>query len=135
MAVDWGRRRVGVALSDPSRMLATPRPVLPGGNRRKLVEALRTLALAEGVDTVLVGLPLHMDGSEGESAQEARLLGDALARRIPGVAVRFVDERLSTLEAREILASRGERTRKSSGRLDEVAAALLLQAWLDGNPA
>jgi len=134
MAVDWGRRRVGVALSDPSRMLASPRPVLPGGNRRELVERLRTLALSEGVDTVLVGLPAHMDGSEGESAQEARRLGDDLARRIPGVTVHFVDERLSTLEARELLASHGERARKSTGRLDQVAAALLLQSWLDGTP-
>lgn len=134
MAIDWGRRRIGVALSDSLRMLASPRPVLPGGDRRGLVEKLRALAIAEEVDTVLVGLPLHMCGAEGESSREARLLGDALARRIPGVTVHYVDERLSTLEARELLASRGERARKSSGRLDEIAAALLLQSWLDGNP-
>jgi len=134
MAVDWGRRRVGVALSDPSRMLATPRPVLPGGDRRALVETLRAMAIAEEVDTILVGLPVHMSGEEGESAQEARRLGDDLARRVPGATVHFVDERLSTLEARELLASHGERARKSTGRLDQVAAALLLQSWLDGSP-
>ncbi len=136
MAIDWGRRRVGVALSDPTGTLASPRPTLEGEPRHRLLDALRTLVVKEEVETVVVGLPANMDGTEGPSAREARRLGADLRERLPpGVRLLFVDERLSTLQARGLLASRGERARKRTGRLDQMAAAILLQAWLDGeNP-
>lgn len=132
MAVDWGRRRVGVALSDPTKLLACPRPTLQDLATPRLLDALERMAREEEVETVIVGLPAHMDGREGESAKGARELGEALVARLPGVSLVFVDERLSTRQARDLLHEKGERARKSSGRLDQMAAAVLLQAYLDG---
>lgn len=132
MALDWGARRVGVALSDPTNTLACPRPVLEASDRRRLVSELERMAREEEIGLILVGLPAHMDGREGESAAGARKLGEELGGRLPGVEVRYLDERLTTRQARDLLALRGERVRKGSGRLDQVAAAILLQAYLDG---
>ncbi len=132
MAIDWGRRRVGVALSDETATLARPLPTLDGSSVKQLLDELSAIALREEARTIVVGLPANMDGSEGESAAAARKLGASLAQRLPGVSVVFLDERLSTKEARDILIERGERARKKSGRVDQVAAALLLQSYLDG---
>lgn len=135
MAVDWGRRRVGVALSDPTKLLACPRPTLQDLDTPRLLAALEKMAKEEEVETVLVGLPAHMDGREGDSAKEARTLGESLVARLPGVNLLFVDERLSTRQARDLLHEKGEKARKASGRIDQMAAAVLLQAYLDGeNP-
>lgn len=132
MAVDWGARRVGVALSDPTNTLASPRPVLEAADRPRLLADLERMARQEEVSTILVGLPAHMDGREGTSAEGARALGQELLRRMPWVEVRYLDERLTTRQARDLLALRGERVKKGSGRLDQVAAAILLQSYLDG---
>ncbi len=132
MAIDWGKRRVGVAISDPSATLARPLPTLDGSSPKRLVAELAAAASREEVETIVVGLPANMDGTEGESALEARRLGASLAEKLPSARVVFVDERLSSREAREILIEHGEHTQKKSGRVDQVAAALLLQSYLDG---
>ncbi len=132
MAIDWGRRRVGVALSDETATLARPLPTLDGSSPKRLLEELSAIAAKEEAGTIVVGLPANMDGTEGESAAEARKLGASLKERLPAVNVVFLDERLSTKEARDILIEHGERARKKSGRVDQVAAALLLQSYLDG---
>lgn len=132
MAIDWGRRRVGVAISDPSATLARPLPTLDGSSPKRLVQELSAVASREEVETIVVGLPMNMDGTEGESAIAARSMAASLMEKLPSVKLVFVDERLSSREAREILIEHGERTQKKSGRVDQVAAALLLQSYLDG---
>ncbi len=135
LAVDWGERRVGVAISDELHTLARPLPTLFVESLREAADALAALVVEHRVETVVVGHPVHMSGEEGYSARRVRRLVDALAERLPGVRFVFWDERLSSRQAQEILRERKERVRGRKGRLDQVAAAVLLQSYLDGSPS
>lgn len=132
LAVDWGERRVGVAISDELQTLARPLPTLIVDSWRETARALEALVAEYGVETVVVGNPMHMNGEEGASTRKVRRLVDALQERLPGVRFVFWDERLSSRQAEEILRARKERVRGNRGRLDQIAAAVLLQSYLDG---
>lgn len=137
VALDYGRRRIGLAVSDPTRTIATPHGVVrndaPPG---EVPEALlRELERLEPV-LVLLGIPLQVDGSEGAMAREVRAFGRRLAGAA-GVPVAERDESLTTEEARRALIEagvpRGRRRRK--GADDAMAAALLLREYLDAEAA
>jgi putative Holliday junction resolvase len=128
LAVDWGSRRIGLALSDPSRILARPLPTLLVKSSREALEGIVKAARGEEVDTVLLGLPFHMGGEEGTSARRVRQLGESL--RSEGFTILYVDERMSSEDAMAWLRERGER-RPEKARIDQVAALLLLQGYLD----
>jgi len=131
LGVDWGRRRFGVALSDPGRLIAQPLTTLTRrAGKRAPVAALVDLVRAHGVAAIVVGLPLTPDGDEGEAAVEARAFGEALAARA-GLPVTFWDERLSTAVARRAARAAGVRDRDSRGRIDQMAAVAILQHFLD----
>ena len=135
MALDYGRRRIGVAVTDPTRTIAAPHGVVERSNRRAPAGAI-PVALTELVAeldpaAILVGIPFSMDGTAGEMAAEARAFAEVL-EEATGVRTIEWDERLSTARAeKEILSMdppRGRRRRK--GRTDEMAAALMLSAYL-----
>lgn len=128
LAVDWGTRRVGLAVSDPTGLLARPLPTLAVRGARDAEAQVLETARREEADLVVLGLPLNMNGSPGESAARARALGDALERA--GYPVDYVDERLSSEEAVHFLRERGE-THPAKTRVDQVAALLLLQEYLE----
>lgn len=128
LAVDWGTRRLGLAVSDPSRLLARPLSTLRVKSAEEAAEGVALVAEREEAGAVVIGLPLHLSGAEGSSARAARRLGEALRAR--GFEVIFVDERLSTEEARRFARERGER-RGAKERVDQLAAVLLLQEYLD----
>lgn len=123
---------MGLALSDETRTLARPLANLEvekGGT--PLAELLR-LVREEGVDTVVVGYPVHMDGRESPSGVAAAQLARALGGNLPGVRMELRDERLTSRRAESILRERGEKvTQRTKGRVDQVAAALMLQEYLD----
>jgi putative Holliday junction resolvase len=129
VGLDHGARRIGVAVGDTDTAMAFARRAI---HRRRLETDLRAvadLARAERAELVVVGLPLNMDGSEGEQATEARSFGAALADL--GLRVAFQDERLSSWEADRRLAEAGRRPDRASGELDSTAARLILQEYLD----
>lgn len=130
LAIDPGSRRIGVALSDPGGTVALPLTVISvdGGHLDRLAD----LARERGVCRVIVGLPLGMDGSEGPSARRARELTAEL-RKVMQVPVELVDERLTTVAANRAMAEAGVRSRGRRPVVDKVAAALLLQSYLDGH--
>lgn len=134
LAIDPGKVRVGVALSDEDRVLATPRKVLEGSDRLRLVTELAELCREEGVTHVLIGLPRHMNGDLGGSAAKILDLAQRLADATK-LEVELCDERLTTVEAtrkaREAGGSRGAKGAKRTP-IDDAAAAVMLQAWLDG---
>lgn len=129
-AIDLGKKRVGVAVSDELGLYAHPRPLLPGESRSALLEALRRLAEEEGVTRFLVGYPVEMGGAEGPAARRARSFAQALANAT-GLEVELVDERLSTVEADRALRASGRSRRERHALVDGVAAAMILQSWLD----
>lgn len=132
VALDYGRRRVGVATSDPSATIASPRATVDHAGDPEEPPA-ELLSLLEELDPalVVVGIPRHMDGSEGEMAEEARAFAEDLQRRT-GIAVEEWDERLSSEAARKALLEAGasRKTRRAKGSTDMMAATLLLRSYL-----
>jgi putative Holliday junction resolvase len=133
LAIDYGRSRLGLALSDPLGLTARPLATWRRSNRRHDLSRLRSLCREHNVTTILVGLPLRLDGTRGEMAEEAARFGERLRTdlRIP---VELVDERLSSWDAEQALAEsapRKSRSRTGTRRpLDEVAAAVILRDYL-----
>jgi putative Holliday junction resolvase len=130
-ALDYGQARIGLAVSDELGMLAHPRPFVPARPLERALRDLRLFFRQEGVQHVLLGLPLSLKGAEGLAAGRARKFGAALGAAT-GVAIEYVDERLSTVGAAARLREAGHDARAARGRVDSAAAAILLQAWLDG---
>lgn len=136
IGVDLGTRRVGVAVS--SGTLATPYEVLErasdaAGGRRADHARLAEIVDEVQAGLVVVGLPLSMDGSEGRAARKARIEVEQLAANV-GVPVEVWDERLSTVSAHRVLAEGNLDERARRKVVDKVAAAVILQAWLDAHP-
>lgn len=128
LGVDWGRRRVGVAVSDELGRMAHPLMTLEPKSLAGLVNSLTGLVRERGAAAVVLGLPKHMNGSEGESAHAVRQLAEKL--ETAGVTVNLWDERLSSWEAEGRLREGGGFAREK-GRVDRAAAVLLLQSFLD----
>lgn len=131
LALDIGEKRIGVAVSDPTRTVATPVAVLDA--RTVLGDGValeRVLEDYDDVDEIVVGLPRSMDGSEGPQAARVRAAAERIAG-LTGRTVRFVDERLSSKEAERRMAESGADSRARRGSVDMVAASILLQAYLD----
>jgi putative holliday junction resolvase len=137
LGIDAGERRVGVAMSDPSRLVASPVVVLDRGRGlAPVIDALASLAQREGVVEMVVGLPLNADGSHGPQARRAQHFA-RVASRVIGVPVSLWDERQSTQEAESIVRAQGRNPRRlrERGQIDAIAAAVILQDFLDhGSP-
>ena len=130
LGIDPGEKILGLALSDPSRTVATPWQGLPRKAFRDVVAAIRELAAAEDVGGIVVGLPVNMDGTQGPKAQAARALGRNLEREL-GLPVAYWDERLSTVTVTRTLREAAASRSKKAANVDKMAAAFILQGALD----
>ena len=133
MGIDFGERRIGVALSDPTGTLASPHDVVRRRRGKRMpVAALARIARREEVGQLVVGLPLDLAGRETEWCRQVREAGEKLAARLE-VPVAFVDERMTSVVAeRAVRREDVPRTRREEkGRVDAAAAAVILQRWLD----
>ncbi len=130
LGVDYGSVRIGLAVSDAERRLASPLVVYQRRSPERDAEYFRALVETEEIGAIVVGLPVHLDGREGPKAAEVRAFGAWLAEAT-GLPVRFWDERFSTVEAESALWQAGLTHKKRKARRDRVAAQILLQAYLD----
>ena len=129
VALDHGTRRIGVAVADLETGMAFARRAIQRRNLDHDLALVRELCTSEGVELVVIGLPLNMDGTEGPQAAVAREFGEQL--RAGGLNVVYEDERLSSWEAAERLRNSGRRPERGSGELDSTAARVILQQYLD----
>jgi putative Holliday junction resolvase len=139
LGIDYGERRIGLALSDPTGLLASPWKKLDNdGNvgaaaQRLAVEIHALIAEPDGLGAIVIGLPRRLSGDDNDQTGRVRklaaLLGDAVA-----IPIALQDERLTSHEADELLAGRERDWRKRKQRLDAMAAALILQDFLDHQP-
>ena len=129
IGLDHGTRRIGVAVGDTETGMAFPRRALRRRSQEADLARIGELVAGEEAELVVIGLPLNMDGSEGDQARLARTFGDALSSA--GIQVAYMDERLSSWEAGERLAEAGRRPARRSGELDSTAARVILQQYLD----
>ncbi len=130
MALDLGERRIGVAISDPTRILARSLCVLERRSKKEDFTAIAELVREHGVDLVVVGHPRSLDGTIGPQARRVQRYADALAEVLP-VPLILWDERLSTSTAEQLMIEAGRPARKRRKRIDAVAAAVILQDYLD----
>lgn len=133
LGIDYGERRIGLALSDPTRTIATPLPpIVRRRGKRPPLQRILEIAKAEGVAEFVVGLPVESSGEEGVHAAEVRRFGAELQRR-SRLPVHFQDERLTTVRAERTLRELGLKAseRRVKARADTIAACLILQSHLD----
>lgn len=133
MGIDYGTARIGVALSDELQMLAHPAETIAVAKTANPAARIAALVLEKNVERIVVGLPRHMNGSVGASAEEARAFAEKL-KALVSCEVRTWDERLSTVAAHRALQEAGKTSRQTRGYIDQVAAQMLLQGYLDSLP-
>lgn len=132
LALDFGARRIGLAISDPLGLTAQGLPTLERSNRERDLAALLALAREREVTLWLMGLPLHLSGTEGAQAQKVRTFGALLAAR-SGLPVEYWDERLTTVAAQRVLREAELSLAKRRRAVDRLAAVVLLQSYLEAH--
>jgi putative holliday junction resolvase len=134
LALDLGKKRIGLALSDELGLTAQGLETLQRTNIREDLARLSRLAAEKNVTLILMGNPLHMSGREGRQTEYARDFGERLGAA-SGIPVKFWDERLTTVAAERVLRESGISIEKRAKAVDRLAAVILLESYLDsGNP-
>jgi len=131
VGIDYGKVRVGLAASDPMHTVATPRETLQVTNRKKLLDDIVAFCTEQDAEAIIVGLPLHMDGRVSEMAEEVQKFVGHLRERLPELDIRTWDERLSSSVANQALTQGGVKGKKRKAVVDQMAAQLILQGYLD----
>ena len=134
LGVDPGSRRIGLALSDEERIIASPLETVQVSSRERAAREIAAKVQEHAVTQIVVGHPLRLDGSEGEAAKLARWFAERL-HALTQVPVAMWDERLSSVAAQRALRSAGVKAKDQRGKVDRVAAAMLLQSYLDAHSA
>ena len=131
LGIDHGEARIGLAISDELGMFAHPLETVEARDSAAAMSRIATLVTAKGVRIVVVGLPRNMDGTYGPAAVKVRAFTEELTKRIAPCEVIFVDERLSTVAAQKALHASGRNVKQSRSVVDQVAAQMILQTYLD----
>ncbi|MCH9611607.1 MAG: putative pre-16S rRNA nuclease [Chlamydiia bacterium] len=132
VGIDYGRARIGVAVSDESKFLASPHPAIKAGktleeSAKRLVEFLKSVGPYE---MVVIGLPLHLSGDESPMSQEVRKFGTLLETTY-NLSVVYWDERLTSSQATTMMKESNHNRKSRAGKIDSMAASLMLQSYLD----
>ena len=130
LGLDYGSRRIGVAISDPLGITAQPLPALHREGDRKDIAEIARLVAGQGVDSIVLGLPLLLNGDEGPQAARARAFGDMLSAEL-SLPVTMWDERLTTAQSERHLIDSGVRRERRKELRDSLSAMFLLQSFLD----
>lgn len=130
MGIDYGDVRIGIALSDELCIISSPYEVYKNKGVDDAINHIDKLIKEFNVDDVVMGLPLNMDGTEGERAKLHRMIGERIAE-FSKVRVHFIDERLTSAEAEELLISSGVRREKRKELIDKISAQIILQTYID----
>lgn len=132
LGIDYGDARIGIAATDPLGILAHPVETIPAAGDP--IARIAELTAQRGIKTLVLGIPLRLDGSEGTAAQKIREFGGRIEERIPGVPLVYVDETLTTVAASQKLHEAGRNTKKQRRVIDQAAAVEILELWLAENP-
>jgi putative Holliday junction resolvase len=131
LALDHGTRRIGVAVSDETKTIAQPLEYIPAEPFAAFLARLKAILAEKEVDCLLLGMPRNMDGSYGPAAQKVEAFAAALKSAVT-VPIKLWDERLTSVMANRILVQGNVRRDKRKEKVDKMAAAILLQGYLDG---
>jgi len=131
LGIDFGRKRIGLALSDSLRMVGTPLETVDGESQKKATRRIREILVENHISEIVIGLPLHMNGDVGELARAATDFGEKLKKQVPGLVVHMWDERMTSMEAERALQLGDAKAGRKKEMRDQLAAQLILQSWLD----
>ena len=129
LAIDYGARRIGLALSDPLKMIASPYRTIINKNNTNLIEEIERIIAEEDVELTIIGLPLGMAGQITEQTKKVEEFADKLIAR--GIAIEYEDERWSTLAAKRSMKEQNIKSGYNKDLVDQTAAAIFLQQYLD----
>ena len=129
LAIDYGDRRVGLALSDPLKMIASPYRTIINNNNTILIEEIEKIIAAEDVELTIIGLPLGMAGQKTEQTKKVEEFVDRLTDR--GIIIKYEDERWSSVAAKRSMKEQNIKSGYNKGLVDQTAAAIFLQQYLD----
>ena len=132
MGIDYGDKRIGIAMTDALCIISSPFEVYKNVGEDDAVAHIAKLVKEYNIDEIAMGLPLNMDGTEGERALIHRAVGEKI-ENATGIKVHFVDERLTSAEAEEILISSGVRREKRKELIDKISAQIILQTYIDSH--
>ena len=130
LGIDLGKARIGMAISDELGLLAHPLETFPADKQKAVLERIATIVREKEVERVVIGLPRNMNGSMGPAATEALAFVEQLRAKLSCPVVTW-DERLTTVAAHRALREAGRSTRTTRGQVDQVAAQMILQGYLD----
>jgi len=131
LALDYGERRIGVAISDPTGIIAQPLETISAhAGGRDALERIAELVRSHEVEQIVVGLPVHMNGRKGPEVERAKAFGERVRKRA-GVDVAYLDERWTSVEATRALDETGVKRKDQRGKVDPIAASILLRTWLE----
>lgn len=131
MALDLGDNRIGIAFSDKMNIIANGYETYNRKSLKEDFEYISTLISKNDVDEVVIGLPINMDGTEGERVVLAREFGNKLSEYIPNKKINYIDERLTTVSAEKVLLEADVSREKRKKVIDKIAATIILQSYLD----
>ncbi len=130
LGIDFGEKRVGLAITDPTRLIAQPLETVVYKSRKELFLRLKKVIDDFGVIKIILGLPVSMNGSDSQKTREVRDFADDLIKQV-SVPVDMLDERLTTVQANLLLQQLGKKASKSRDKVDQIAAQYILQTYLD----
>lgn len=133
LAIDLGEARLGIAASDDMGIMAHPVETIHR-DRLDPLERIAQLVAQRRIKTLVLGLPLRSDGSEGQAAAKARAFGEQLSARLPDLALHYFDESFTTLSAAGKLREAGRKARQQKGVIDQAAAVEILNGWMESHP-
>lgn len=133
LGLDVGDRRIGVALSDPTGILASPLTIIERASDEQTIDAILKIVVERGAERIIVGLPRSMDGHIGPQAEKVQAFTELLRQRT-AVPIEFRDERLTTVAAMRLKKEASTRRLDRKTRYDAMAAAIILQEYLDEKP-
>ena len=131
LGIDFGEKRVGIAVSDLDKAIVFPRDYLEYKNLPSLIKSVGDLCAEEQVVKVIIGLPIEMDGTWGEKAKKVLQFGEKLKKQLPSVGIEYFDERLTTLGASRMLRGQGVKAKEQRKGIDSVSATIILQNYLN----
>ncbi len=130
LAIDYGDKRVGIAVSDYNKEISFPRDFLTYAGEKNLVDQLKKICEEEDINKIILGMPIMMDGTIGDRAKKTQVFYDKLKEAMPQMSVDFFDERLSTEFAVKSLRGQGIKDKDQKGKRDAMSAQIILQNYL-----
>lgn len=130
LGIDYGSKRIGLAITDPNRSIASPFRTVEISNLDKLIAELTRIIEEESVKEIVIGLPIGLKGGYTTQKEKTEQFAEIIQDKI-GLPVSYFDERLTSVQAKRLLQSEGKKPSREKGLVDETAAAIMLQAFLD----